>query len=377
MTALTPCADRTTLSGALPAEPGGHPVKKLAALPGWGPVQPLTVPVIAECAEAVIEALDAPAAAAPAILDGLAAARSGAAEAPPSESREAAVPLVVRVGRGRNARPLIEGGLVAGADMSERRTISIEEYAKAVLYNGLGHYQAARVAAQRACEHDDFVLLEGALAELVEASARSGNRGRAVAALRMLEARAKVSGSDWAIGIAACSRALLSDDEWAEASYLEAIERLGGSGARVALGRGQLMYGEWLRRQGRRIDAREQLSRAHHIFNEVGLGGFAERARRELRATGETVRKRTEDTRLDLTPQEAQIAQLAGRGCTNPEIGEQLFISPRTVEWHLGKVFTKLAVSSRRELNDIFLSAQPEPSGQTPIFHMSRNEGTT
>jgi DNA-binding CsgD family transcriptional regulator len=119
----------------------------------------------------------------------------------------------------------------------------------------------------------------------------------------------------------------------------------------VASGRAHLLYGEWLRRQGRRVDARAQLALAHSAFSDVGLGGFAERARRELLATGETVRKRTEDRRRDLTPQEAQIAQLAASGCTNVEIGQRLFISPRTVEWHLRKVFTKVGVSSRRELN--------------------------
>jgi DNA-binding CsgD family transcriptional regulator len=156
------------------------------------------------------------------------------------------------------------------------------------------------------------------------------------------------------MGVAACARALLGDDEGAEGSYLEAIERLGGTHARVALGRARLLYGEWLRRQGRRVDARQQLTLAHRVFSDVGLGGFSERTRRELLATGPTVRRRTDDTRLDLTAQEAQIAQLAAGGCTNPEIGERLFISPRTVEWHLRKVFTKVGVSSRRELNAIF-----------------------
>jgi DNA-binding CsgD family transcriptional regulator len=220
-----------------------------------------------------------------------------------------------------------------------------------VLYNGLGHYRAARAAAERACDRDDFVLLEAALAELVEASVRSGSHERAVTALRRLEARAHGSRSEWAMGIAACARALLAEDGRAEGSYREAIERLRGTRARVALGRVRLLYGEWLRRRGRRVDAREQLTLAYGVFSEVGLGGFAERAYRELLATGHTVRRRTDDSRLDLTAQEAQIAQLAAGGRTNSEIGERLFISPRTVEWHLRKVFTKLGVSSRRRLD--------------------------
>jgi DNA-binding CsgD family transcriptional regulator len=278
--------------------------------PELGLVEPLTVPAVAESAEAVIEGLDAP----------------------------------------RVAAPCIEGAVV-GAGMHEDPPISVDEYAKAVLYNGLGHYQAARAAAERACERDDFVLLEGALGELVEASVRSDSRRCATAALRRLEALARVSGSAWARGVAACSRALLSDDELAERSYLEAIALLGRAPARVALARVQLLYGEWLRRQGRRVDAREQLCLAQRTFCEVGMVGFEERARRELLATGRTVRKRTDDTRLDLTPQEAQIAQFAADGATNPEIGRRLFLSPRTVEWHLRKVFNKLGVRSRRELN--------------------------
>jgi DNA-binding CsgD family transcriptional regulator len=279
------------------------------ALPELGVAEPFAVPALAESAEVVIEGLDAPLAAAPALSDG--------------------------------------PGL---AGVSDVRPNSVVEYARAVLYNGLGHYQGARAAARRACEHGDFALLDGALAELVEASVRSGRRGCAVAALRRLEARAEASGSAWVMGVAAYSRALVSDDGHAEAGYLEAIERLSGTRARMALGRGRLLYGEWLRRRGRRVDARGQLALAHRAFSEAGMGGFAERARCELLATGETVRKRTDDTRLVLTPQEAHIARLAADGYTNPEIGERLFISPRTVEWHLRKVFTKVGVSSRREL---------------------------
>jgi len=310
------------------------------------------VPAIAESAEAAIEDLDAALAAEPALLDGLDAIGTQAGDLLTARSRDAAMPLVLRAWRTHDARPILEHR-IANEDEADHRAISVDEYAKAVLYNGLGHYVAARTAAQRACERDDFALIEGALAELVEASIRSGSRGCALAALRNLEARAQANRSAWAMGLAACARALLSDDESAESSYLEAIEKLGDTRARVALGRVRLLYGEWLRRAGRRVDARHQLTLAHRVFSDVGLGGFAERARRELLATGGTVRKRANDTRFDLTAQEAEIARLARDGWTNAEIGERLFISPRTVEWHLRKVFTKLGASSRRELKAI------------------------
>ncbi|HEX3206101.1 MAG TPA: LuxR C-terminal-related transcriptional regulator, partial [Propionibacteriaceae bacterium] len=158
-------------------------------------------------------------------------------------------------------------------------------------------------------------------------------------------------GTDWALGVEARSRALLSEGEAAERLYLEAIERLGRTRIRVALARAHLLYGEWLRRQRRRMDAREQLRIAHQLYSSMGMEGFAERARRELSATGETVRKRTVETPEELTMQEAQIARLAADGHTNPEIGARLFISPRTVEWHLRKVYTKLGVRSRQQLH--------------------------
>ena len=172
----------------------------------------------------------------------------------------------------------------------------------------------------------------------------------AAAALRALEERTRAAGTDWALGIEARSRALLSDGSTAEPLYLEAIERLERTRIVVHLARAHLVYGEWLRREQRRVDAREQLRTAHEMFSRMGAEAFAERARRELLATGETVRKRTVATTDLLTAQEAQIARLAGEGHTNPEIGAQLFISPRTVEYHLHKVFTKLGINSRRKL---------------------------
>jgi DNA-binding CsgD family transcriptional regulator len=160
----------------------------------------------------------------------------------------------------------------------------------------------------------------------------------------------RACGTDWALGVEARSRALVTEGEAAELFYREAIERLGRTRVRAELARARLLYGEWLRRAGRRLDAREELRAAHEQFTAMGAEAFAERARRELLATGETARKRTAETRDELTPQEAQVARLAALRQTNSEIGAQLFISPRTVEWHLRKVFAKLGISSRREL---------------------------
>ena len=189
-----------------------------------------------------------------------------------------------------------------------------------------------------------------ALGELAEAGARVGAREVAADALRRLEERTHASGTDWALGIQARSRALLSDGHAADALYREAIERLERGRIAVHLARAHLVYGEWLRRENRRVDAREQLRPAYEMLSRIGAEGFAERARRELLATGETVQKRTVETRDVLTAQEARVAGLAAEGRTNPEIGSQLFISPRTAEYHLRKVFAKLGVSSRRAL---------------------------
>jgi DNA-binding CsgD family transcriptional regulator len=199
-----------------------------------------------------------------------------------------------------------------------------------------------------------------ALTELVEAAARSGEPAVAAGALQRLAETTQAAGTDWALGIEARSRALVTEGDAAEGHYREAIERLGRTRIRVELARAHLLYGEWLRRGGRRLDAREQLRTAHEMCTAMGLEAFAERARRELQATGETVRKLSVETRDELTPQEAQIARLAGDGQTNPEIAAELFISPRTVEWHLRKVFAKLGISSRRQLRPA-LSAAARP----------------
>jgi DNA-binding CsgD family transcriptional regulator len=224
-------------------------------------------------------------------------------------------------------------------------------WATAVLSNGLSRYGEALTAAEQASQDpDEPGLATCSLAELIEAAARTGALERASGALRRLSEVTSAAGTDWALGIQARSTALLSGDEHAERLYLEAIERLGRTRIRAELARAHLLYGEWLRRQGRRRDARDQLRTAHAMLDAMGMAGFAERARKELAATGETARKRTIETASELTAQEAQIARLARNGHSNPEISTQLFISPRTVEWHLRMVFTKLGISSRGEL---------------------------
>jgi DNA-binding CsgD family transcriptional regulator len=242
----------------------------------------------------------------------------------------------------------------------EGRAIGYAEHAVAVLYNGLGRYQDALAAAQRACEHEDLGVFGWALAELVEAGARSGTRDLAAAALDRLAERTRASGTDWALGMEARSRALLSDSQTAGPLYREAIERLARSRITVHLARAHLLCGEWLRRENRRSDVREQLRTAHEMFASMGVGAFAERAARELRATGERVRLRSTSTPVQLTAREAQISRLAGDGLSNPEIATQLFMSPRTVEYHLHKVFTKLAISSRNQLHSVLANSRSE-----------------
>jgi DNA-binding CsgD family transcriptional regulator len=188
------------------------------------------------------------------------------------------------------------------------------------------------------------------LAELIEAGARSGNSERAAEALARLSEITVASGTDWALGIRARSRALLSDGEEADRLYRAALERLGRTRVRADLARAYLVYGEWLRRERRRLDAREQLRRAYAMFTEFGMGAFAERARVELEATGERARRRTVETRDELTPQEAQIVRLAADGATNQEIAARLFISASTVDYHLRQAFRKLGVRSRTPL---------------------------
>jgi DNA-binding CsgD family transcriptional regulator len=263
--------------------------------------------------------------------------------------------LMLAAWRGNEADglELIEAGRLEATARGEGMGLGVIAWATALLYNGRGRYAEALAAAQRGCEHDDVGLFAWSLAELIEAGVRSGATDATSAALDRLSARTRASGTDWALGIEAGSRALLSDTRDAEPLYREAVERLARSRGVVHLARARLLYGEWLRRENRRTDAREQLRAAHEMFSDIGAEGFAERARHELMATGETARKRSDDARGVLTPQEAHIARLARDGLSNPEIGAQLFISPRTVQYHLRKVFLKLDITSRNQLSRV------------------------
>jgi DNA-binding CsgD family transcriptional regulator len=256
-------------------------------------------------------------------------------------------------GNEADALELFEAGRLEATARGEGRGLGVLEWATALLYNGRGRYAEALAAAERGCEHDDVGVLERALVELIEAGVRSGATEATSAALERLSERTQASGTEWALGIEAGSRALLSDGPDAERLYREAIERLARTRGVVHLARARLLYGEWLRRGNRRVDAREQLRAAHELFSDIGAEGFAERARHELQATGETARSRTDDARAVLTPQESHIARLAKDGLSNPEIGAQLFISPRTVQYHLRKVFLKLDITSRNQLSRV------------------------
>ena len=252
--------------------------------------------------------------------------------------------------RGGDAQALITASIRDATERGEGVLVRHAEDAAATLYAGLGRYDAALKWARQEVEHNPHAFYMTALPELVEAAVRSNELDLARRAFDALSEKTQASGTAWARGVEARSRALISEGDDAEALYRQAISLLAESRLGVESARAQLLYGEWLRRQNRRVDAREQLRAAHEAFAEMGAMPFAERAARELLATGETVRKRTVETLDELTPQEVQVATMAADGLTNPEIGAQLFLSPRTVEWHLRKVFTKLAISSRREL---------------------------
>jgi DNA-binding CsgD family transcriptional regulator len=257
-------------------------------------------------------------------------------------------------GREADAAALIEATRKEVVLRGEGIGITITEWASAVLYNGLGRYQKALAAAQQAVAYpEDMGSSNWGVVELIEASARSGMRETATDAHRRLIEMTQVSGTDWALGVEARSYALLSEGEAADRLYRESIARLGRTRVRVELARTHLLYGEWLRRERRRTEAREQLCTAHDMLETMGIGAFAERARRELLATGGTARKHAVETSDQLTAQEAQIAQLARDGLSNPEIGTRLFISARTVQYHLHKVFTKLGIGSRSQLDRV------------------------
>jgi DNA-binding CsgD family transcriptional regulator len=272
-----------------------------------------------------------------------------------------ALALAALRGREAEAAAALE---VAAADATGRGEgigLTVIAWTKAILYNTLGIPDQALVAAQEAvdCPTNSAASAWG-LIELVEAAARIGAPEPAFEAARRFAEIAKAAGTDWALGVDARSRAILSTGVTAEGLYREALDRLGRCQMRADLARAYLLYGEWLRREHRRVDARAQLRAAQDLFASMGMEGFAERARKELLATGETVRKRTVETRDELTAQERQIARLARDGLSNPEIGARLFLSPRTVEWHLHKVFAKLAIRSRHELSSALPSSGPE-----------------
>jgi DNA-binding CsgD family transcriptional regulator len=238
----------------------------------------------------------------------------------------------------------------ATSEEATARGWTVNSYARAVLYNGLGRHDAARDAVWHAFERDPVGYGPFLVPELAEAASRTGDTALVTAALDWLSERTRATHSEWALGIEARVRALLSEGDVADGLYRDSIARLGRTRVRVELARAHLLYGEWLRRERRRVDAREHLCTAHEMLSKMGVEAFAERARRELLATGATARKRTVETRDELTAQEAQIARLARGGLSNPEIGTRLFISPRTVKYHLRKVFIKLDISSRNEL---------------------------
>ena len=276
-----------------------------------------------------------------------------------------AVALAAFAGREADAAELIEVGTKDAERRGEGQRLTFFHWATAVLCNSLGRYAEALASAQQASEDSPADLFANwAVAELIEAATGSGVPELAAGALQRLSATARASGTDWALGVEARSRALLSEGENAETLYREAIDRLGRTRVRMELGRAYLLYGEWLRRANRRIDAREQLRLAHQMFAAMGADGFAERAAREQRAAGERVRKRTTGTPAQLTAREAQIARLADDGLSNPEIAAQLFISPRTVEYHLRKVFTKLAISSRNQLHGALANTRSDGQRQ-------------
>jgi DNA-binding CsgD family transcriptional regulator len=258
-------------------------------------------------------------------------------------------------GRQAEAAALIDATIREANLRGEGIGIAVAEWANAVLNNGLGSYEKAMQAAQRATAYSvEMVTPSWSTAELVEAAVRSGHEDVAADALGRLAERTTPSGTDWARGVEARSRALLSEGDAAERLYLVSIERLGTTRVRTELARAHLLYGEWLRRERRRIDGRAQLRIAHEMFDAMGMAAFAERARRELQATGETARKRTVATGdQELTAQEAVIARMARDGLSNPEIGVRLFISARTVQYHLRKVFTKLGIESRSQLDGV------------------------
>jgi DNA-binding CsgD family transcriptional regulator len=265
-------------------------------------------------------------------------------------------------GHGSQADHLISAKIRRARARGQGLAISVMQSARATLYNGLGRYDDALVAAQESGEAPPSwtcIASYLTLHELVEAACRTGQRTVAAKALERLAATTRPSGTPWAMGVEARCRALVSTGGDAEALYLEAIDHLDGSHVRPEAARAHLLFGEWLRRQNRRVEARQHLRVAHEALTSIGMEAFAERARHELQATGETARKRRVDTSADLTPQEAQVANLARAGLSNREIGSRLFISAHTVQYHLSKVFAKLGITSRSQLHQALPTGRP------------------
>jgi DNA-binding CsgD family transcriptional regulator len=266
-------------------------------------------------------------------------------------ARYAAVAVAAFRGREQEGRELIEADAKDFAARGEGLGVTVTQWGMAALYNGLARYDDAFAAADAALEDPhDLWLSPGATVEFIEAASRTGRAEAAAAALELLAEGTSAGGTVWGAAIEDRSRALLSEGVAAEALYRAAIDRLAPTVLRLDLARTHLLYGEWLRRERRHVDARLQLQTAHELFTGFGMEGFAERARVELRATGGHARKRATATSDDLTPQEAQIAELVAQGRANLEIAAQLFISPSTVEYHLHKAFRKLGVKSRTQL---------------------------
>ena len=269
--------------------------------------------------------------------------------------------LVLAGLRGREAAAfkLIDATISEAGAGGQGTAVQYARWSKSVVLNALGRYGEALAEARRASDDTPELFVSAwSLAELVEAAQRSGDTAAARSGVARLAAHTVDSNSDWGLGIEARCRALVSDGDAAEHLYEEAIERLGRTKLRPELARAHLLYGEWLRRENRRLGARAQLRMAHDLFSAIGMEAFAQRTRNELLATGELVRRRTVDARDELTAQERQIARLARDGLSNPEIGTRLFLSPRTVEWHLRKVFSKLGIGSRKELGNVL--GEPE-----------------
>jgi DNA-binding CsgD family transcriptional regulator len=265
--------------------------------------------------------------------------------------------LMLAAWRGRPAETaeLYTASVHDATGRGEGTAITIADYMLAILHNGLGDYDAALAAAQRSCESGELVHSSLALPDLVEAAVRAGQPARADAALQRLSSQARASGTHWALGLEACARALTTTGPAAGDLYSEAIQRLGNCRMAAYLARTHLVYGEWLRREGRRQDAREQLRTAHELLSKMGMEAFAARAARELGATGEQPRKRTTHPTDTLTAHELHIARLVATGATSREVGTQLFLSPRTIDAHLRNIFRKLDITSRRQLRNLRL----------------------